>query len=90
MNTRKSRKAGEKSGAEEKGRGHGPDYLTPFRVQCGILQVSEGGTIFMPFSVKKKKQTNKRYREIWKLAALSERRANASGTRQWEPCRLLR
>lgn len=43
---------------QEKGRGHGPDYLTPPPlVQCGILQVSEGGTIFMPFSVKTNKQT---------------------------------
>lgn len=44
---------------QEKGRGHGPDYLTPPLVQCGILQVSEGGTIFMPFSVKTNKQRNK-------------------------------
>lgn len=78
---------------QEKGRGHGPGYLNPPPSVCSVESYKLVREVLflclMPFSVKTKKETNKRYREVWKLPALSERKAKTSGPRQWEPCRLL-
>lgn len=76
---------------QEKGRGHGPDYLTPPTL-CSVesYKLVREVLFLCLFQLKQtNKETNKRYREVWKLPALSERKAKTSDPRQWEPCRLL-
>lgn len=82
MGTSKTRKAGKKSEAEKKGRGHGPSV-------CSVESYKLVREVLFLWLFQLK-QANKRYREVWKLPALSERKAKASGARQWEPRRLLR